>query len=179
MWKLRLKFLSKDNEATDNDRYNNFSNRHLCTGKLKFKLFLFQITLISYWRVNILPRLIMFILLWQTDWYEVNSCVSWHSVLLAFCYIGNTYSLLSVTFVYTVPITLTVHPLKRKNVRRKENTRETNKPQKEKRKLNTEKQDETARRTYKTKYSFLSFSLFRLVITLLFYYGYSLSLFRF
>ena len=46
----------------------------------------------------------------------------------------------------TVPITLTVHPLKRKNVRRKENTRETNKPQKQKRKLNTEKQDEIARR---------------------------------
>ena len=72
----------------------------------------------------------------------------------------------------TVPITLTVHPLKRKNVRRKENTRETNKPQKEKRKLNTEKQDEIARRIYKTKYSFLSFSLFRLVIPLLFCYGY-------
>ena len=45
-------------------------------------------------------------------------------------------------YICTVPITLTVHPLKRKNVRRKENTRETNKPQKQKRKLNTEKQDE-------------------------------------
>ena len=88
-------------------------------------------------------------------------------------------STFNALFNGTVPITLTVHPLKRKNVRRKENTRETNKPQKEKRKLNTEKQDEISRRKYKTKYSFLSFSLFRLVIPLLFCYGYSLSLFRF
>ena len=71
--------------------------------------------------------------------------------------------------------------LKEKNVRRKENTRETNKPQKEKRKLNIEKQDEIAKRNFKTNYS-LSFSLFRLVIPLLFCCGYSslaFSLFKF
>ena len=56
--------------------------------------------------------------------------------------VGKTLSNGKANVFATVPITLTVHPLKRKNVRRKENTRETNKPQNSIQKSKTKLQDE-------------------------------------